>query len=143
MVGFMWLAAIVVFMLLEAATFQFICIWFAGGAVGALVASLLGASLNVQVTVFFVVSAVLLILTRPFVKKLNVGGKAKTNVDGVPGKKGVVSEEINNLEQTGAVKLDGMVWTARSEDGTIIEKGSTVEVISVSGVKIVVKKVNE
>ena len=71
MISFMWLIAIVVFLLLEAATFQFICIWFAGGALGSLVASMLGASLNVQMIVFFIVSALLLVLTRPFVKLIS------------------------------------------------------------------------
>lgn len=140
MYGFMWLAAIVVFLLLEAASYQFICIWFAGGALGALVAFGLGASLNLQILIFFILSALLLILTRPFVKKVVGSGRAKTNVESIPGKKAVVTEKINNLEDKGKAKLDGMVWTARSSDDTVIEEGTTVSVVEVSGVKLIVKK---
>lgn len=140
MYGFMWLVAIVVFLLLEAASYQFICIWFAGGALGALVAFGLGASLNLQILIFFILSALLLILTRPFVKKVVGSGRAKTNVESIPGKKAVVTERINNLEDKGKAKLDGMVWTARSCDDTVIEEGTTVSVVDVSGVKLIVKE---
>lgn len=140
MYGFMWLAAIVVFLLLEAASYQFICIWFSGGALGALIAFGLGASLNLQILIFFIVSALLLILTRPFVKKVVGSRRTKTNVESLPGKKAVVTERINNLEDKGKAKLDGMVWTARSSDDSVIEEGSTVSVVEVSGVKLIVKE---
>ena len=143
MYGFLWTIAIIVFLILEAATFQFICIWFAGGALGALAANALGGSLNCQITVFFIVSAILLVLTRPFVKKLTLGKKTRTNAESIPGKRGKVTETIDNISETGRVKLEGMEWTARSVDDGIIPESTIVEVIEISGVKLIVKTCEE
>ncbi len=140
MFGLMWLVAIVVFLLLEAATYQFICIWFAGGALGSLIAYGLGFSLDVQISVFFVLSAVLLILTRPFVKKLVGSRRIKTNVDTIPGQTAIVTEKIDNLNNLGAVKLGSLTWAARSSDGSVIEKNEQVIIKEVSGVKVIVEK---
>ena len=93
-----------------------------------------------QITIFFILSAVLLICTRPFVKKLTLGKTAKTNVDEVPGKLAQVIEKIDNVAATGRVKLGAMEWAARSEDDSVIEIGEIVEAIEVSGVKLIVKK---
>ena len=140
MQGIVWVIGIVVFLLLEAATYQFICIWFAGGALGALVSWALGAGMNVQISVFFIVSAILLVLTRPFVRKITESRKIKTNVEVIPGKICLVTEEINNFSETGKAKLDGMEWTARSKNGEVIKEGSKAEVVEVSGVKLIVKE---
>lgn len=140
MQGLVWVIGIVVFLLLEAATYQFICIWFAGGALGALIFWALGLGMNVQISAFFIVSAILLILTRPLVKKITANRRIKTNVDVIPGKVCLVTEEINNLSESGKAKLDGMEWTARSKNGEVIKEGSTAEVIEVSGVKLIVKE---
>lgn len=140
MQGIVWVIGIVVFLLLEAATYQFICIWFAGGALGALIFWALGFGMNVQISAFFIVSALLLVLTRPLVRKITANRKVKTNVDVIPGKICLVTEEINNLSETGKAKLDGMEWTARSKNGEIIKEGSTAEVVEVSGVKLIVKE---
>ena len=140
MYGIMWLIAIIVFLILEAVTYQFICIWFAGGALGALIACGLVAGLTVQITVFLLLSALLLVCTRPFVKKLTFGKITKTNVDDVPGKLAQVIEKIDNVAATGRVKLGAMEWAARSEDDSVIEIGEIVEAIEVSGVKLIVKK---
>ena len=139
MYGFVWLAAIVVFLILEAATYQYICIWFAGGALGALISSFVSDSVTVQTVVFFAVSVLLLILTRPAVKKLTRNKGIKTNVEDIPGKIALVTEKIDNTSGTGKVKLDSMEWTARSIDGNVIQEGSRVKVESVSGVKLMVK----
>ena len=140
MQGVVWVIGIVVFLLLEAATYQFICIWFAGGALGALIFWALGFGMNVQISAFFIVSALLLVLTRPLVRKITANRKVKTNVDVIPGKICLVTEEINNLSETGKAKLEGMEWTARSKNGEIIKEGSTAEVVEVSGVKLIVKE---
>lgn len=139
MYSFLWLASIIIFLILEAATYQFICIWFAGGSLGALIASMFGASLSLQITAFFAVSVLLLVLTRPAVKKLTANKGIKTNIEEVPGKTALVTEKIDNTIGTGKAKLDGMEWTARSVDGDVIEKGKKVTVESVSGVKLMVK----
>ena len=140
MQGLVWVIGIVVFLLLEAATYQFICIWFAGGALGALIFWAFGLGMNVQISAFFIVSAILLILTRPLVKKITANRRIKTNVDVIPGKVCLVTEEINNLSESGKAKLDGMEWTARSKNGEVIKEGSTAEVVEVSGVKLIVKE---
>lgn len=138
--GLIWLAAIIVFLVLEAVTYQFICIWFAGGALGALAAYGLGASLTVQITVFVLVSVFLLIMTRPLVKKLTLGKKISTNADANIGKTAVITETVNNTLGTGRAKLEGMEWTARSSEDCIIEEGKTVTVEEISGVKLIVKE---
>ena len=140
MQGMVWVIGIIVFLLLEAATYQFICIWFAGGCLGALILWALGLGMNVQISGFFIVSAILLILTRPLVRKITENRKLKTNVDVIPGKICLVTEEINNLSETGKAKLEGMEWTARSKSGEVIKEGRTAEVVEVSGVKLIVKE---
>ncbi|MBQ7976162.1 MAG: NfeD family protein [Clostridia bacterium] len=140
MYGILWIAAVIGFLVLEAATYQFICIWFAGGALGALAAYGLGGSLNSQIAVFFIVSAILLVLTRPFVKKVTDSRKVKTNIESIPGKLARVTETIDNVSETGKIKLEGMEWTARSINNSIITENSTVEVVEVSGVKLLVKE---
>ena len=97
--GFVWLAAIVIFLLLEAVTYQLVCIWFAGGALAALISFGLKASPTVQIAVFFAVSIILLLLTRPALKRLINAKKVKTNVDLIPGSCGLVVESIDNLSE--------------------------------------------
>ena len=143
MYGILWTVAIIVFLILEAVTFQSICIWFAGGALGALAAYALGGSLNSQIVVFFITSAILLVLTRPFVKKVTQGKKIKTNSESIPGKQGKVTEEIDNVSERGKVRLEGMEWTARSVDGSVIPENVIVEIVEISGVKLIVKKCEE
>ena len=140
MYSFLWLASIIIFLILEAATYQFICIWFAGGSLGALIASMFGASLSIQITAFFAVSVLLLVLTRPAVKKLTANKGIKTNIEEVPGKTALVTEKIDNTIGTGKVKLDGMEWSAKSENGEMISEGETVEILRVEGVKAIVRK---
>ena len=139
MYGFLWVIAIIVFLLLEASTYQFICIWFAGGALGALAAFGLGAGLNVQIGVFFALSAVLLVLTRPLVKKIMSERTEKTNIDELIGKLGKVTDKIDNVAAAGRVKLGAMEWAARAEDGSVIDEGAVVKVLKVEGVKLIVK----
>lgn len=143
MYGVLWTVAIIVFLVLESVTFQFISIWFAGGALGALAAYVLGGSLNSQIVVFFIVSAILLVLTRPFVIKVTRGKKIKTNSESIPGKQGKVTETIDNASETGKVRLEGMEWTARSVDGSIVPENAIVEIVKISGVKLIVKMYEE
>lgn len=138
--GYVWMAAIIVFVVVEAATFQFVSIWFAGGALGALIAYLLGASLLGQVTAFALVSALLLILSRPLVKKLVKQRKEPTNADRLIGQKALVSEDVNNDLATGKLTVNDVVWSVKSEDGSIIKKGTMVTIKAISGVKLIVAK---
>ena len=134
-----WLALLIVLIITEIATVQLTTVWFALGAFVSLILAAFGVdSIIIQVIVFVAVSLISLIATRPLVKKY-VNAKAQpTNADRCIGQKAVVTEEINNLLSTGAVKVNGTRWTARSEKGNIIQENETVTVIKIDGVKLIV-----
>lgn len=134
-----WLAALVVFGIVEAATVSVVSVWFMGGALAALAAQLLGANVTVQIVVFLVVSAVLLACLRPFVKRFVSADKTATNIQSVLGKRAIITETVDNLRATGALKLEGREWTARSADGSVLEAGTVVTVMKVEGVKLFVE----
>ena len=129
---------------LEAVTVNLVSVWFALGALGALFTALLGGALWLQIVVFFVVTVITLIATRPLVKKhFNQSHHQPTNADMSIGKICVVTEDIDNVAATGQVTCLGQVWTARSLNGEIIEKGSKAKVDSIHGVKLIVEPVGE
>lgn len=134
-----WLAAFILLILIELATMGLTTIWFAGGAMAGFIASMLGANVVIQAAVFFVVSIVLLIFTRPFAVRYINSGKTKTNVEGLIGQEALVLEEINNIRETGCARLEGKEWTARSVDDTIIPPDTVVIVERIEGVKLIVK----
>jgi len=133
-----WLILLIVFVLTEAATVSVVSIWFAAGALVALVAALLGAQLWLQILLFAVVSAALLIALRPVTKKLFTPKLTATNVDAVIGKEGLVIEAIDNLHGTGRVKVGANEWAARSTDGQPMEAGTRIRADRVEGVKLYV-----
>ena len=133
---FLWLALFVAFLIVEAGTVALVSIWFALGALAALVSCALGAEMWLQITVFLVVSLVLLALLWKRVRsKLTT---TKTNVDSVIGAEGYVTEAIDNLSYTGRVKLGGITWAARSTSGAGIPVGTLVKVERIEGVKVFV-----
>lgn len=134
-----WSGAIVVFGFAEAVTAGLVSIWFVGGAVAALLAAGFGAGLGVQILLFLLVSAVLLVATRPFARRMLAKGVVPTNADRVLHHMARVTETIDNTIPSGAVYIDGKTWTARSEDGTVIEKNAQAEVVKMEGVKLFVK----
>ena len=138
-----WTAAIIVFGVVEAVTAGLVCIWFAVGAVAALVAAFIGVPLWAQIAVFLVVSAAALAATRPVLKKITQGKVTPTNADRVLGEIAKVTETIDNENSAGAVYVDGKTWTARSVDETVIPKGSRVKIEKLQGVKLLVKPVEE
>ncbi|WP_434309556.1 NfeD family protein [Hominifimenecus sp. rT4P-3] len=139
-----WLILFVILLGIEILTLGLTTIWFAGGAVAAFFASLLGAGLIFQIVVFAAVSLLLLVFTRPIATKYLNRRTIKTNVESMEGRHGEVVEEINNLQAAGRVKVDGMPWAARSErEGQIIPAGTMVTVVRVSGVKLIVKVLEE
>lgn len=139
-VVFVWIAVTVAFIIIEALTTQLLTIWFAAGAAAAVIATLLDASPLVQCIVFVAVSLIALIATRPLVKKLTKQKFSPTNADRFIGETAVVTENINNIAQTGLVRIQGTVWTARSADGETIPEGETVTVKKIEGVKLIVEK---
>lgn len=134
-----WLGVMLVLIVIELATLGLTTIWFAGGAAVAFVAALLGANVIVQAVLFFIVSVLLLVFTRPFAARYINRGHVSTNVEAIPGKTAVVIEEISNLNGTGRVRLDGNEWMARTEEeDQVIEKEELVHVLRVSGAKLIV-----
>ena len=127
-----WLVLMVAFLAAEAATVTLVSLWFAAGALVALVAALLGGPLWLQVTLFLAVSAVLL---GPLVKRYISPEITATNVDSVIGSTGLVTTAIDNTSAAGQVKIGGMDWTARSTSGEPIEVGTLVKVDKIEGVK--------
>jgi|ADurb_Total_1213_FD_contig_31_1398088_length_1496_multi_6_in_0_out_0_2 membrane protein implicated in regulation of membrane protease activity len=122
----LWIILVVVAVLLEAATMALVSIWFAAGALAAVVAAALGFPLWVQIAVFLIVSLVLLAATRPLLKKLMPDKYIPTNGELDIGKKAVVIETVDNAKSTGRVKLDGVDWSADSWDGSVIKKDTVV-----------------
>ena len=131
-----WAVLAVVFLVAEAGTVALVSIWFAVGALAALVAALLGAAMWLQVTIFLAVSVLLLALLWKKVRAKAIG--AKTNVDSVIGTEGYVTEPIDNVSYIGRVKLGGITWAARSTSGAPIDAGTLVKVDRVEGVKVFV-----
>ena len=133
-----WIGAIVIFGVVEAATVGLVSIWFVIGSVAGLIAAVLGAAIWLQVVVFFIVSIAALIATRPLVRKLSKKGEVATNADRVLGGMARVTETIDNTIPTGEVYIDGKTWTARSQSGAVIAPETLVKVIRLEGVKLYV-----
>ena len=137
-----WLIAVIVFVLVEASTMGLTSVWFACGALIAMIAALLGANLWWQLSLFVAGSALLLASTRKWTGSLRLG-TVKTNADRIVGQQGVVILEIDNQAAQGQVRINGQVWTARSQDPAPIPAGAQVEVVQISGVKAIVKPLEQ
>ena len=142
-VVFVWLGALVAFIVIEAMTVQLLTIWFALGSLAALIAALCSASMPLQIGIFVAVSIVALIVTRPLVKKFTGLKYSPTNADRFIGETTIVTQTIDNIRESGLVKVKGSVWTARSADNSIIGEGETVTVKQIEGVKVIVEKAAE
>ena len=140
---YLWLAALVIFIIFEVATINLVSIWFAIGSFAALIATLFGAPLWLQIVLFFVVSGIILAFLRPAAKKYFAPRDQHINADRVIDLKCNVTEDISNLDGTGAVFVDGKTWTARSKDGSVIPAGTLVRVVAIDGVKLIVEAVEE
>lgn len=141
MMVYVWLGILVAAVIVEVCTTQMVSVWFAIGALASFFVALAGVEqIWIQIVVFVIVSATAVIVTRPLVKKM-VNRKAEpTNADMVIGKTGVVIETIDNLASSGLVKVAGAVWTARSQDDSVIGENEKVIVKEISGVKLLVIK---
>ncbi len=136
-----WLVALVLFILIEIATMGLTTIWFAGGALLAVIASALGLPLVVQIVLFFAVSFVLLYFTRPMAVKYFNKDRVKTNAESLVGRQAIVISEIDNLQGIGQVTVGGMEWSARTaEAGVRLDVGSVVNIIAINGVKLIVEE---
>ena len=131
----LWLVLLVAFLAAEAATVSMVSLWFAVSALVALLVALLGGPGWLQGTLFLVISAVLLALLRPIVRRYISPRITATNVDSVIGSTGLVTAAIDNVSAAGQVKLGAMEWTARSTSGQPIPVGTLVKVDRIEGVK--------
>ena len=136
MMQFVWIAATVVFVVMEAATMTLVSIWFVAGSIAGLLAANAGRTILTQLTVFVTVSAVALIATRPLVRRFASARATPTNADRVLDQVGRVTEEVD--DEKGAVTVDGKVWSARSSTGTSIPVGAHVQINRIDGVKLIV-----
>lgn len=134
-----WFALAAVLGIVEAMTVSLVSIWFALGAVAAIIPAFLNVPIWGQILVFLVVSALAFAFTRKFLKDVIKVKKQPTNSDVLIGADGMVTADVNNLEGTGKVYISGLTWSARSENGENIPKGTVVTVNKIEGVTLIVK----
>ena len=133
-----WLVLLVAFAVAEALTVGLVSVWFAAGALAALLSTFFTANIWWQITIFLAVSLLSMAVIRPLARKYVLPQVVPTNADRVIGRDAVVTEAIDNLTGSGAVVVSGVAWTARSEDGHPIPEGTAVVVKRIEGVKLFV-----
>ena len=131
-----WILLFLIFLIIEVATVSLVSIWFCGGALAAMISTYFTDSLFAQILVFIIVSVLLLLILKPLFKNFR-GKKEYTNYGRVIGKTGIVIKEISP-DNYGQVKVDGSVWTAKSDKK--IKEEEKVKVLDVEGVKLIVEK---
>ena len=134
-----WLIIAGLFFIGEIITVGFLVFWFGIGALIAMIVSLFTSNIIIQTTVFVISSAVLILVTKPFVKKFVDVKPTNTNAFSIIGKNALVIKEINSIHSTGQIKINGEIWSAESENGETIPEGSEVEILNIKGVKAIVK----
>lgn len=134
-----WLILAGLFLVLEIFTAGFLIFWLSIGSLFAMIVSFFTDNIIVQTAVFVVSSTILIFATKPFVKKFAQNKSSiKTNVYSIVGKTGLVIEEINPIQSTGQIKINGETWSASTKNNIIIPEGSEVEVLEIKGVKTIV-----
>lgn len=140
MESYFWLILFIIFLVFEIATLGLTTIWFAGGAFISFWLSIAGLGFIPQLVVFFLVSTVLLVTTRPLATKYLNKNTTRTNVEELIGKNVKVSEIIDNINETGHVMINGVEWLARAQhDGMVIQEGTLVRIMEINGVKAIVQ----
>lgn len=133
-----WLGIMILFLVFEAVTVGLTTIWFAAGALAAMIAGVLGLGTVGQIIVFFAVSLVLLIFTRPIAVKYVNPHRIRTNYEDNVDKIVKVTERVDNINGTGTAVLNGQEWTARTrQDSTVLAEGDLAKVVAVEGVKLI------
>ncbi|MBP3337621.1 MAG: NfeD family protein [Clostridia bacterium] len=135
-----WILLIIAFIVIESATVSLISIWFAGGALVALLALLLGADVTIQILVFLLVSVLCIVLLRKFALNSVKNKKSKTNIDRIIGQEIILKEGISDELGAGLAIINDVEWKVKSENGELIPAGEKVKVVDVEGVKLVVKR---
>ena len=132
----LWLCVMIALVVIEASTVAMVSIYFAVGSLAAMIASQLKAPLWLQILLCIAVGVALLVCTRKWALQHVNSRRVRTNLDRVVGETGMVTEAIENLSGTGAVKVQGKEWSARSEPGDMIAKGTQVRILRIDGVKL-------
>ena len=141
---FVWLVAVIVFLAVEISTVTLTSIWFAAGALAAMLVAMFNGNLIAQVIAFALVAIGLLYATKPWARRFIDTKKVSTNADRAIGEEVRVIERVSNLDQTGRAIVHGMEWTVRTEnDNIVIEQGELVRVLRIAGVKLIVERVEE
>ena len=141
---FVWLVAVIIFLGVEISTVTLTSIWFAAGALAAMLVAMFNGHIIVQIIAFLIVAFGLLYATKPWSRKFIDTKKENTNADRAIGQEVRVIERVNNFDQTGKAIVHGMEWTVRTEDDNItIERGELVRVLRIAGVKLIVERVEE
>ena len=138
-----WLVVMILFLILEMITISLVSIWFVGGSLAAFLVSFAVSNIWIEAGVFLGVSLVLLLLIRPMARKLGVKQKdqIRSGAQALVGKRALVTETIDNLHATGAVQVNGQIWSAKAvDDDEIIRKDTVVMISEVDGVRLAVKK---
>ena len=137
-----WLVILIVAICVEVGTMGLSSIWFAGGALVAVIAAALSFPVWLQIILFLAVSIVLLVFTRPLAVKYFNKDRVRTNVESMIGRQAIVVSEIDNLRGIGQVTVGGQEWSARSEnEKQTMDVGTVVEIVAVNGVKLIVREV--
>ncbi len=138
-----WLIIFIIMIIIEAATTALATVWFAAGALVAMIMDLCGAPLNLQIIVMAIVSVVTFVICmiwiRPKLESLRRANIQRTNADRLIGMEGVVIVPVNPVEGKGQVKVEGQVWSAKSQN--TIEEGTKVKIKAIEGVKLIVERV--
>ena len=135
-----WIVILVILILVELLTMGLTTIWYAGGALVACILAVAGAPLWAQIVAALVVSIILLLTTRPIAVKYFNKDRVRTNAESLIGHIAIVMSDIDNLQGIGLVNVGGQEWSARSSDDDVrIPSGSVVEILSISGVKLIVR----
>lgn len=137
----MWLVLLIAFVVVELITVGLTSIWFAAGALVALIIAALSGGFVLQLLAFLVVAFGSLFATRPLAKKFINAKTQATNADSVIGLEVKVTERVSNIDQTGVVIVKGQEWTARAENDTLtFEQGELAKVLRIDGVKLILTK---
>ena len=140
---YIWLILAGVFVIGEVLTSGFLIFWLSLGSLIAMVISFVTDNIIIQTTVFLVSSVILILATKPLVKKFATTDTVKTNAYSIIGKKGLVTKDISSINSTGQVKIDGELWSAVGVDDMDIKKGTEVKILEIKGVKVIVAPISK
>ena len=139
-----WLAVMIILIVIEIITVGLTTIWFAGGAIVAMIVSALGGGTVLQISMFLAVSFVLVVFTRPIALKYITSKRVKTNYEGIIGKIVRITQDVDNINGTGCAVVNGQEWTVRAaDDDRKLATGSLAKLVNISGVKLIVEQYEE